>query len=834
MRANEQLLESLSRDELKIIAEALGVHVTDKRMRDQFLGALKSIGDERFRAYLNTCSRDWLKDVCRRLQFDDSGRAKSEIVDRLIPPKDAIVDPPHGPGHQEGRGVGGPPPKGPRPQQPPEPASDDLRAMEAALWEAADQLRANSKLNATEYFMPVLGLIFLRHASTRFEEVKAEIEKSLPSRGGKTRPITADDFKGRSAIFIPESARFDHLAALPDDQDLGGALNDAMRAIEHEDPEQLEDVLPKEYHRFDKKLLGDLVRIFNRDALRTAQGDVFGRIYEYFLNSFASSMAQEEGQFFTPPSLVRLIVNVIEPDHGTVFDPAVGSAGMLVQSRHFTELANAAKAQGMKFVGREKSESTVRLAKMNVAVHGFNAHIMQGNSFYDRDQDDGLLGACDFVMANPPFNVDGVDPTRVKGDPRLFTQKKIPGVTKGSEDKKGQKPPGVSNANYLWIQYFYAYLNSQGRAGFVMAASATDAGHGEQEIRSEIIDTGDVDAIIRIGEKFFYTRTLPCTLWFFDRGRPKARKGKTLMLDARNIHRVVSRRVHDFSEEQLANLTAIVWLYRGQPERYLDLVARYLGETNAAALRLPSALEALAPPLAETTRLLSAWRSVVAAQKGVDRGAVAELTEVLEARAAALLVLETDRTADLTALQAWASRRGRPERENAAQKAAYARLEPTLHRLRVLQKHVNEVHRLTVRALDLAEKTLGGRSDDRWDNKRARVERQTLDDARQNGIDALKRVGYFVSQVHWLQSRFPDAVFAPVPGLCRVVNRAEITKQDDSLTPGRYVGVAPASSDDDEDFEERLRAIHEELESLNAEAADLATRIAANFEELLG
>lgn len=698
---------------------------------------------------------------------------------------------------------------------------ENLKQLETSLWEAADTLRANSKLNATEYSMPVLGLIFLRHATNRFEAVEAQVKATLPTRGGQTRAVTKDDFKNRAALFLPPEARYGHLVSLPESADLGGAVDHAMKRIEEENP-SLAGVLPRDFHRFEKKTLGNLITIFNRDELRTAQGDVFGRIYEYFLNKFASSAAQEEGAFFTPPSLVRLIVNVIEPNHGQVLDPAVGSAGMLVQSAHFIEALEQNPGEVATFIGQEKSEATIKLAKMNVAVHGFEAAIHEGNTFYDPLAE--YIGRCDFVMANPPFNVDGVDIASVKDDPRLWTKKRIPDAI----DKKGNaKSETVGNANYLWIQYFHAYLNKTGRAGFVMAASATDAGHGEQEIRREIVQTGDVDAIIRIGEKFFYTRSLPCTLWFFERGRGPERAGKTLMLDARNIFRVVSRKVHDFSEEQLANLTAVVWLYRGQSERFLGLVGGYLRKVRAAMTAVPAALQGLDAPLTKLAGLLNEWRTTLNGRQGLDEAAVASLDAVLAESTMLGRKLHPEILIREPRGPLFTEEDDFPEAREAEQvkylHAVYEGLADALPPLRLLQKHINETHKLTERALDLVEKTLGARADAAWDNREARTQRKALEEARHGAIEAIRRVLYFMQQVHWLQSRFPDAVFVLVPGLCRVVDVGEIEVQDWSLTPGRFVGMAPA----EEDVEGRLWALHEELAGLNEEAAELAGRIAA-------
>ena len=450
---------------------------------------------------------------------------------------------------------------------------EQLKQLEDRLWKAADDLRANSKLTATEYSFPVLGLIFLRHAYNRYEIAKVEIEKTLPShpQRGK-RPVNKTDFLSANAIFLPDNAQWKHINELPESADIGEYLNEAMKSIEAE-YEVLQDVLPKEYMLFESDLLFRLIRIFNDPLLDNVSGDVFGRIYEYFLNKFAMSGAQEGGEFFTPPSLVNTIVNIIEPNHGTVFDPACGSAGMFVQTAHFIEEnLHTEASQKVTFYGQEKADTNTKLAKMNIAVHGLDANIMQGNSFYKDHHD--LVGECDFVMANPPFNVDGVDKKKesVKNDPRLPF-----GLPKND------------NANYLWIQYFYKYLNQNGRAGFVMASSASDAGHSEKTIRQQLVETGSVDVMVSIGTKFFYTRSLPCAIWFFDRSKEldADRADKTLMLDLRDVYRKVSSNLHDFTDEQLQNIHAIVALYRGDKslfkrtlDSYKQNATQHLKEAN--------------------------------------------------------------------------------------------------------------------------------------------------------------------------------------------------------------------------------------------------------------
>jgi type I restriction enzyme M protein len=450
--------------------------------------------------------------------------------------------------------------------------AEQLRQLEDKLWKAADQLRANSKLTATEYSFPVLGLIFLRHAYNRYKVAESQILETLPvhpQRG--RRAVVKADFHQAKAIFLPENARWDYIAELPEGADIGEVIDEAMRSIER-DYEVLEGVLPKNYAIFEKSLLQKLVRIFNTELLDNVTGDVFGRIYEYFLNKFAMSGAQEGGEFFTPPSLVNAIVNIIEPDHGIVFDCAVGSAGMFVQTGHFIEEEGFDPASRVTFYGQEKADTNTKLAKMNMTVHGMDASILQGNTFYE-DQH-GLVGKCDFVMANPPFNVDGVDKSRdyVKNDARLPF-----GLPKND------------NANYLWIQYFYAYLNENGRAGFVMASSASDAGHSEKDIREKLVKTGAVDVMVSIGTKFFYTRGLPCTLWFYDRAKERiaGRSDKTLMLDLREVYRKVSSNLHDFTDEHLKNIHAIVGLYRGNSGLFRKAIAEYeqKAETALAAAK---------------------------------------------------------------------------------------------------------------------------------------------------------------------------------------------------------------------------------------------------------
>lgn len=454
----------------------------------------------------------------------------------------------------------------------------NIRKLEAELWESADLLRAGSKLTSNQYCMPVLGLIFLRYAYSRFKMVEAEILKNRPSRGGRVMPVEASDFAAKSALFLPKEAQYDYLLNLPDDisaagllnkdgqpmNSLGEVVNNAMQLIEDQS-EQLTGVLPKSYTDFSDELLSEILRIFNNSALDEVGGDIIGRIYEYFLNKFAKNIASDDGVFFTPKSLVKMIVNIIEPKSGILFDPACGSGGMFIQSGDFVNQSGMNVNSAMTFYGQEKVEYNAQLCLMNMAVHGLTGVIKSGdeaNSFYHDAHN--LDGCCDYVMANPPFNVDKVKAESCENAKRLPFG--IPGINKNKE---------VGNANYLWISYFYSYLNEHGRAGFVMASSATDSQGKDKDIREKLVKTGHVDAMISVGNNFFYTKSLPCSLWFFDKGKSEAIKDKVLFIDARNYYTVVDRTLNEWSEWQLKNLNAIVWLYRGETEKYTKLLDEY-------------------------------------------------------------------------------------------------------------------------------------------------------------------------------------------------------------------------------------------------------------------
>ena len=441
----------------------------------------------------------------------------------------------------------------------------NIRKLEADLWESADLLRAGSKLTSSQYCMPVLALLFLRYAYSRFKMVEAELLKNRPSRGGRVMPVEPSDFAAKSALYLPREAQFDYLVNLSDDQPLGEAVNHAMTLVE-EQSEQLTGILPKSYTMFSDELLRELLRIFNNKTLDEIGGDVIGRIYEYFLSKFAKAVASDDGVFFTPKSLVKMLVNVLEPKQGVMLDPACGSGGMFVQTGDFVNAGGMSANTQMTFYGQEKVEYNAQLCLMNMAVHGLNGRIVSGdeaNSFYHDAHN--LAGKCDYVMANPPFNVDKVKSESASAAGRLPFG--LPGVNAKTKE--------IGNANYLWISYFYAYLNDHGRAGFVMASSATDSANKDRDIREKLVLTGDVDVMVSVGNNFFYTLSLPCSLWFFDKAKRLENKNRVLFIDARNYYTVVDRTLNEWSEWQLKNLQAIVHLYRGETEKYRQLVAEY-------------------------------------------------------------------------------------------------------------------------------------------------------------------------------------------------------------------------------------------------------------------
>lgn len=426
-------------------------------------------------------------------------------------------------------------------------ATSTLAEIERRLWLAADQLRANSTLTPSQYRDPILGLIFLAYAEYRFKELRPQLEAKASAR----RPVTPDDYRAKGVLFIPDVALLDYLVRLPERTDIGMAVDTAMSVIETANI-GLNEVLPRNFAKLDPDVLREMLRLFAPLPARLS-GDAFGLIYEYFLSNFALAEGRLGGEFYTPQSIVRLIVEVIEPFHGRVFDPACGSGGMFVQSAKFVARHRGSPNSDLSVFGQEQKEVTVPIGKMNLALHGLSGDIRLANSYYEDLHHS--VGAFDFVMANPPFNVNGIDKTKLDGQTARYPF----GL------------PKADNGNYMWIQLFYSSLAARGRAGFVMANSAADARGSEADIRRGLIRSKAVDVMIAISSNFFYSVSLPVTLWFLDKSkRGTDREDKTLFIDARQIFRQLDRAHRDFLPEQIEYIANIVRLYRGADPEYVE------------------------------------------------------------------------------------------------------------------------------------------------------------------------------------------------------------------------------------------------------------------------
>ena len=659
----------------------------------------------------------------------------------------------------------------------------NIRKLEADLWESADLLRAGSKLTSNQYCMPVLGLLFLRYAYSRFKLVEAEILSTRPMRNGRAMPVEAGDFRAKSAIFLPREAQYPYLVELPAGiaaaglrdteghplNTLGEVVNNAMRLVESQ-REQLRGVLPQEYTVFSDELLSELLRIFNNNALDDIGGDVFGRIYEYFLNKFAKNIASDDGVFFTPKSLVKMIVNVLEPKSGILLDPACGSGGMFVQTGDFVNRAGMNANTSMTFYGQEKVEYNAKLCLMNMAVHGLTGVIKSGdaaNTFYHDAHN--LAGECDYVMANPPFNVDKVKAETAENAGRLPFG--LPAVNKQKE---------VGNGNYLWISYFYAYLNERGRAGFVMASSSTDSQGKDKEIREKLVRTGHVDVMVSVGNNFFYTKSLPCSLWFFDKAKAENNRGRVLFIDARNYYTVVDRTLNEWSPWQLKNLNAIVWLYRGEKEKYRTLVEEYQRQIRSDA-KLILNLYCLCFSLVFDNDLF---------QKLIDGKAAFEKNQdfSIESRL-----------------------------------AGYSHESELLKQ--ICEEQLARYHKLSVQFKKKILEKLGlGFSISKY--------KKIIQDFLKDREDIYSACRQTLLDFKWLLDNFgEDGEYRDVPGLCKIATIPEIEEKNWSLTPGAYVGIAEAE-DDGVDFAERMREIHTELLALQMESNALMDKISANFKEL--
>ncbi|MCB0536025.1 MAG: N-6 DNA methylase [Bacteroidetes bacterium] len=704
--------------------------------------------------------------------------------------------------------------------------NQQLKELEDKLWDSANALRAYGGLKASDYAVPVLGLIFLKFAENKYSQYEAEIlEEYQKNKGSRTERTIQEIALAKCGFYLPDNARYNYLLHLKGSK-VAEALRDAMKGIEKYQDAKFQDVLPMEaYFDIEKKkddILPQLLKTFS-DIPKDASGDIFGKIYEYFLGKFAMSEGQKGGEFFTPTSVVRFIVEVIEPYKGKIYDPACGSGGMFVQSADF--IAHEGHDLSDIYVyGQEYMGETVRLAKMNLLVHNLRGEITEANS-YDSDPYDGY-GKFDFVMANPPFNVKSVKESTVKRDKRFYEY--------GLPKNKGKKDDKISDANYLWISLFATSLNKNGRAGFVMPNSASDARNSEYEIRKKIVDSGIVDCMVSMPTNMFLTVTLPATLWFFDKQKVNTdRKDKILFLDARNVFNQIDRAHREWTTEQQQNLAAIVRLYRGETNRYLELIDSYIKQANEAANKVEPSKEILDKHI---EGLLSNLRNYVAKTKEEKR-TPAKTKALKESNFFEELnnySRNTPKSNDVVLSNLSYPIETTPL-ENDAQLEAATHLEWSVTQNKLdsdaLKPDVNTLLELW----KIADKNLKLKTDKIWSNNDLGKADKVLDEALQNYLDAIEEAAYWQTNINWLQSRFPEAKYEDVVGLCKMADKTEyVDEQEYSLNAGRYVGVViDGDNITHEEFEERMELNVEKLKKLVNQSHNINESIFSNLSNLL-
>jgi type I restriction enzyme M protein len=689
------------------------------------------------------------------------------------------------------------------------------RKFEDRLWEAADNLRASARLKSSEYAAPLLGLFFLRYASNRFEAITPQAEKEFATGKSKRSAEALEDvYRRLCGFWLPEASRYETLLKLKDSDNVQKSVILAMELFENangnsEDASAVDAItLPKnDYSKIPHATLRDIIGIVSEVSV--AEGDAFGKIYEYFLGKFALSEGQKGGEFYTPTSVVKLIVEVIEPfkTDARVFDPACGTGGMFVQSAKF--IREHYGNQHISIYGQEKVNETANLCRLNLFVNGLKGDIRNvGSSLEAATYTDAYadtFGKFDYVMANPPFNVDSVKVEDVGGH-KLFSAYGLP----LSQSKSGKKQETFSNANYLFISLFATALNGKGRAGFVMANSASDARGGELEVRKKLIESGIVDVVVTIAPNFFYTVTLPVTLWFFDKAKTDPehpRHNQTLFIDARKIFSQVhgSRTLREFSQAQLSNLASIVWLYRGETERFQLLRQRYEHARDAWRDHEISNIDNGKKYLGVDKQfmlLIDAFDRIMSALKGWVKS-------VNEKSIAEKKITKVD-------LDSWI---GTLEIQGAST--------PTLT---ANKEEINKLYGKIRQMVAFAEKTLRPGQDKTFSQANIKGLFRELTDQRDDMIFVLERVAYFESQMEWSDTNFPGGVSRDVEGLCRIAERADIEEQTCSLNPGRHVGVA--IEDDgltEEEFKELIRSNASELAKLQQRSNELQSALAEDI-----
>ncbi|PRY11899.1 type I restriction enzyme M protein [Pontibacter ummariensis] len=702
--------------------------------------------------------------------------------------------------------------------------NEQLKKLEDDLWDAANSLRAYGGIKASDYAVPVLGLIFLRFADNKYSHVEAEILQEYEKYKGTRMERALDKIAlEKCGFYLPENARYDYLLNLPGDKKAAEAIKEAMVAIESYQDAKFQGVLPKDaFFDIEKKkddILPQLLKAFS-DIPKDASGDVFGKIYEYFLGNFALSEGQKGGEFFTPTSVVRFIVEVIEPYSGKIYDPACGSGGMFVQSAKFVKEANH-DLNDIYVCGQEYMGETVRLAKMNLLVNNLRGEITETNS-YESDPYNSK-GKFDYVMANPPFNVKTVKEATVKNDPR-FTAYGLP-------TNKGKKDDKITDANYLWVSLFASSLNDKGRAGFVMANSASDARNSEYEIRKNIVDSGIVDCMVTMPSNMFYTVTLPATIWFFDKGKVNTdRKNKILFLDGRNVYRQMDRAHREWTEEQVQNLSAVVRLYRGETDRYLELISHYIKEAQAALTAIPERVEKYKGTLDNTLAALKSYY-----QQSKDKYKPEQLKKLkvagLPEQLQTLQLKEGLELPNLQPLQTLIA----SAKDNASQLQFAAELKTVLAAFKELQSELNKEKESMLELWEQADSLLKIKSDKGWNDLELNKIDKALDKKQQKLKIALEQAIYWLDNMTWLHESFPEAKYVDVTGLCKAASRKEyVEEQDYSLNAGRYVGITFENETvSAEEFKMTLSDNYEMFKTLSEKARDLEEQIHFNIGGLL-
>lgn len=696
--------------------------------------------------------------------------------------------------------------------------NEQLKKLEKDLWDSANSLRAYGGLKAADYAVPVLGLIFLRFAENKYSHYEPEILKEYEAEKGTRLERTIDAIAlSKCGFYLPDYARYDYLLTLSGDQSLAKALRKAMEGIEKYQDDKFKDVLPKEaYFDIEKKkadILPQLLKTFS-DIPKDATGDIFGKIYEFFLGEFAMSEGQKGGEFFTPTSVVRFIVEVIEPYAGKIYDPACGSGGMFVQSARFVQEANH-DLNDIYVYGQEYMGETVRLAKMNLLVNNIRGEIIETNS-YENDPY-GSYGKFDYVMANPPFNVKSVKENTVNGDKRFYEY--------GLPKTLGKKDDNISEANYLWISLFATSLNTNGKAGFVMPNSASDAGSSEYEIRKKIVESGIVDCIVSMPPNMFFSVTLPATIWFFDKKKKHSdRKDKILFLDARNEYNQITRAQREWTEEQQLNLATIVRLYHGENERYIELVGRYINQTNEAINKVPAAyndyftvLKSTIINLQHYTRDSKIKHKPEAFKKIAESGLLEKIDE--------LTIPNLSLPVTLRAV----------EGQTNEQQLSYAKeLAVYTSQLKEIETSLKSDKDALLEVLALAEKQIKVKNDKDWIALGLNGVK-LIEELQQNWKKSIEEVTYYQTNIDWLQSRFPDAKYQDVVGLCKMASPHEYAIEHNySLNAGRYVGVIIGEDNKTEEvFKKELKNKTQLFQKLNFESEKLEQNITRTLTKML-